>query len=101
MIPELVYCPIGEECKQYTTENYQCVIIRTFVSLDGSSGFVHTIFNGIDYMQQQNYWVLYVENSSMSTAERGTYDGHSCFEVYKYFNSKVVCRNQKAFSYPY
>ena len=23
------------------------------------------------------------------------------FEVYKYFNSKVVCRNQKAFSYPY
>ena len=61
----------------------------------------HTIFNGIDYMQQQNYWVLYVENSSMSKAERGTYDGHSCFEVYKYFNSKVVCRNQKAFSYPY
>ena len=87
--PGLVYCEKGNECKQYISENRECVTIHPFVSLDGSLVLCHIIFKAESiYSNMVTYnAVEKIENLYISTTENGSQDGQSLYEIYKYFNT--------------
>ena len=90
--PGLVHCENGKECKQYISENRECVTIHPFVSLDGSLVLFHIIFmaESINSNMVTYNAVEKIENLYISTTENGSQDGRSLYEIYKYFNIKVA-----------